>query len=290
MRPAMTWALASVLVAALAWPSPGRAGVGARAAVAAPSAATAPDRAEAPALSRVQRVQERGRVRVCAWPDYQGISLRHPRSGEWVGIDADLARELARDLGVALEMVESSFPRLVDDLLADRCDVAMFGVGLLPQRVERLRFTQPYLQSDIFAMAPKGSRTVREWADIDQPGVRVAVAAGTFMEPVMQMRLQQARMVVIRPPQTREQELESGRVDVFMTDYPYSRRLLETADWVRLIRPPGPVYPLQYGYPVKPGDEAWFQRMSAFVSAIKSDGRLMAAARRHGLAEIVVGR
>ena len=242
------------------------------------------------AASRVDSVRERGSVRVCAWPEYHGISLRNPRSGEWVGIDADLARELARDLGVKLEIVESSFPRLIDDLLGDRCDVAMFGVGMLPQRVDRLRFTQPYLQSDIFAVAARGSRVVRDWNDIDQPGVRVAVAAGTFMEPVMQMRLQKARMVVVRPPETREQELESGRVDVFMTDYPYSRRLLENTDWARLIRPPGPVYPLQYGYPVKPGDERWFQRMSAFVSAIKSDGRLEAAARRHGLSEIVVRR
>jgi hypothetical protein len=79
-------------------------------------------------------------------------------------------------------------------------------------------------------------------------------------------------------------------VDVFMTDYPYGRRLLDTADWARLVSPPAPFYVLQYGYPVKTGDEAWFQRMSAFVAAIKRDGRLMSAARRNGLADIVVSR
>ncbi len=258
-------------------------------------ATTAP--AQGPALvsgmaesPRWQSIVASGRLRVCAWPHYHGITARHPRTGHWSGLDADLAREFARDLGVRLEMVDSSFPRLIDDLHQDRCDIAMFGVALLPQRIERLRFTQPYLQSDILAVTTRGSRAVRDWDDIDRAGVRVAVAAGTFMEPVMRMRLRHAELVVVREPDTREAELESGRVDVFMTDYPYSRRLVESADWARVIGPPRPFHVLQYGYPVKPGDEGWFQRVSAFVSTIKADGRLSAAARRHGLGDIVVAR
>lgn len=272
-RPRGRWPSAILTAIVLSWGT---------STMAQPAASAAP--------SRLDQIQARGSVRVCAWPDYRGISLRDPRTGAWSGLDADLARELARDLKVSLEMVESSFPRLIPDLLADRCDVAMFGVGMLAQRVEHLRFTQPYLQSDIHAVAVKGSRTVRQWSDIDQPGIRVAVAAATFMEPVMASRLQHARLVVVRPPDTREQELESGRVDVFMTDYPYGRRVLDSTDWARLISPPTPVFPLQYAYPVKPGDDRWFQRMAAFVSAIKADGRLASTARRHGLSEIVVNR
>ncbi|MGS0758538.1 amino acid ABC transporter substrate-binding protein, partial [Roseateles sp. GG27B] len=84
-----------------------------------------------------------------------------------------------------------------------------------------LKFSQPYLRSDIYAVTTRSSRVVRQWSDIDQPGVKVAVQAGTFMEPVMAAALRQAQLVVIRPPVTREQELEAGRIDVFMTDYPY---------------------------------------------------------------------
>jgi ABC-type amino acid transport substrate-binding protein len=237
-----------------------------------------------------ERIRQSGTVRVCIWPDYYGITLRNPRTQQLQGIDIDLAAELGRDLQARVVFVESSFPKLIDDLQNERCEVAMFGVGMLPARTAVLRFTQPYLQSDIYAVTTRSSRTVRQWADIDQPGVNVAVQAGTFMEPVMAAALKQARMVVIKPPATREQELEAGRVDVFMTDYPYSRRLLDSADWARLVSPTTPFSVLQYGYPVKAGDEAWFQRMSAFVAAIKRDGRLLAAARRNGLADIVAAR
>ena len=104
-------------------------------------------------------------------------------------------------------------------------NVGKLAVALLRQRA--LRFTQPYLQSDIYGVTTRNNRVVKSWDDIDKPGVQVAVQTGTFMEPVMAASLKQAKMLVIRPPQTREQELEAGRVDVFMTDYPYSRRLLD---------------------------------------------------------------
>jgi ABC-type amino acid transport substrate-binding protein len=246
--------------------------------------------ARAGAAGALDRIKASGNVRVCIWPDYYGISFRSPRTQQLQGIDIDLAAELAKDLGAKLQFVDTSFPKLIEDLNAERCDVAMFGVGMLPARTAALRFTQPYLQSDIYAVTTRSNRVVKAWADIDQPGVNVAVQAGTFMEPVMAAALKQAKMVIVKPPTTREQELESGRVDVFMTDYPYSRRLLDNADWARLVSPPQAFYVLQYGYPVKQGDEPWAQRMSAFVAAIKRDGRLEAAAKRNGLAEIVVKR
>ena len=233
------------------------------------------------------RVRAAGEVRVCIWPDYYGISYRNPRNQQLVGLDIDLSREFAKDLGLEVIHVDSSFATLIRDLDEARCDVAMFAVGMLPQRMERMRFSRPYLQSDIYAITSRGNRIVRRWDDIDRPGVVVAVQAGTFMETVMAQRLRHARMVSVRPPDTRERELEAGRVDVFMTDYPYSRRLLDNADWAELIAPSRPFFVLPYAYAVKPGDDEWWQAVDDFVVRIQSDGRLEAAARRHGLLKIV---
>jgi cyclohexadienyl dehydratase len=234
------------------------------------------------------RVASSKQLKVCIWPDYYGITFRNPRTQQLGGIDIELSAELARELGVQLTHIDTSFPNFMDDLLADRCDIAMFAVGVLPQRAQKVRFSAPYLQSDIYGVTTRSNRTVRGWDDIDQTGVKVAVQAGTFMEPVMAAALKKAQMVVIKPPQTREQELEAGRVDVFMTDYPYSRRLLDNAEWARLVSPPKPLHVLPYAYAVKPGDDEWLKRVDAFVSAIKRDGRLDAAARRAGLGDIVV--
>jgi ABC-type amino acid transport substrate-binding protein len=236
----------------------------------------------------LDRVVASGNVRVCIWPAYYGVTFRDPRTGQLTGIDIELSAEFARDLSARLVHVESSFQKLVEDLRDDRCDVAMFAIGVLPERQQVLKFTRPYLQSDIYGVTTRSNRAIRSWADIDKPGVNVAVQAGTFMEPVMAGRLKQARLVVVRPPQTREQELEAGRVDVFMTDYPYSRRLLDNADWARLVSPPAPFHVLPYAYAVKPGDDEWLRRVDEFVARIKRDSRLATAARHQGLGDIVV--
>ena len=238
----------------------------------------------------LDRVRAAATVRVCVWPAYYGVTFLNPRNQQMIGVDIDLSAEFAKDHGLKLVYVNSSFQTLVADVTEDRCDVAMFAVGITPERQKALSFTQPYMQSDVYGVTTQGNRIVRNWGDIDKPGVVVAVQAGTFMEPVMAAALKQAKLVVIRPPLTREEELEAGRVDVFMTDFPYSRRLLDNADWARLVTPPKPFHMVPYAYAVKPGDAAWLKLMDDFVAKIKQDGRLEAAAKRFGLGDIVLGR
>lgn len=237
--------------------------------------------------SRLDRVLAAKELRVCIWPDYYGISYRNPRTLQLSGIDIDLARELAKDLGVQVRFEDSSFARLIDDVIQDRCDIAMFAIGITPARSEKLRFTQPHLVSDIYAITTRSNRRIKDWADIDRPGVVVAVARGTLHEQVMREKLRAATLLVTATPQGREQEVESGRADVFMTDYPFSRRMLETTDWARLIAPPATFNLTPYAYAMRPGDERWHARVERFVAEIKRDGRLAAAARRHKLEPVV---
>lgn len=236
----------------------------------------------------VERVRASGTVKVCIWPDYYGITWRNPRTGELSGLDVSLSQAFASELGVTATYVDTTFATFIDDLLGGRCDIAMFGVGMLPERAAKVRFSSPYMRSDIWAVTTRTHPTISRWSDIDRPEHVVAVQKGTFMEPVMRETLRHARLAVVAPPATREQELRAGRVDVFMTDYPYSRRVLDNAPWARVLEPTQPLRPLGYAYAVAPGDDAWHARVERFVAAIKRDGRLLSAARPYRLDPIVV--
>ena len=198
-----------------------------------------------------------------------------------------MAEELGKDLGASVQFVDSSFARLVDDLAGERCDVAMFAIGITPSRAEKLRFTRPHLASDIYAISSKTNRRIKDWNDIDRPGAVVAVAKGTLHEPVMRDKLAAAQLLVLDTPFAREQEVQSGRADVFMTDYPYSRRFLASADWARLIAPSSAYHITPYAYAMIPGDDPWHARIERFVADVKRDGRLREAARRNQLEPIL---
>ena len=239
--------------------------------------------------SHLDRVKMAKVVRVCIWPDYYSITYRNPKTQLLSGIDIDMANELGKDLGVAVQFIDSSFAKLIDDVVQERCDVAMFAIGITPSRSEKLSFTHPHLASDIYAITTKTNRRIKTWDDIDKPGSVVAVAKGTLHETVMKDKLNFAQLIVLDTPFAREQEVESGRADVFMTDYPYSQRFLSNADWARLVSPPEATYHITpYAYAVKPGDEVWLARLNQFVGDIKRDGRLMTSAKHHKLDPIVV--
>ena len=70
--------------------------------------------------------------------------------------------------------------------------MAIFTVGMEPQRMVQRRFRRPYLRNDICGVATSANRVLRQWADIDKPGVLVGVQAGTFMAPVMGAALKRA--------------------------------------------------------------------------------------------------
>ncbi|TCT22782.1 ABC transporter substrate-binding protein [Thiobaca trueperi] len=236
---------------------------------------------------RLQRIEAAKTLRVCIWPDYYGISFRNPKNRQLSGIDIDLARDLAADLGVEVQFIDSSFATLIEDVTSDRCDIAMFAIGITPSRQEKLRFTQPHLASDIYAITTRTNQRIQSWADIDQPGTVVAVARGTLHEPVMKEKLQHAELRILDTPHAREQEVQSGRADVFMTDFPYSRRMLNNHDWARLVSPAATYHITPYAWAMQPGDDAFYARVEQFLTAIRQDGRLLDYARRHGLEPIV---
>lgn len=240
------------------------------------------------AAERLAAMKAAGSLRICIWPDYHGISYRNPHSGELAGIDITLSAAFAADLGLQPVYVDTHFGRFTADLLDDRCDIAMFGVATLPERMKQVRFSAPYLHSDLFAVTTLGNPRIRQWTDIDRPGHVVAVQKGTYMEPAMQRLLRHAELRVVQPPRTREHEVLAGRADVFITDYPYAQDVRRRHDWARVVAPDRPVHPITYAYAVAPGDDAWLQRVNRFVADIKRDGRLMDAARHAGLSAVVI--
>lgn len=242
---------------------------------------------DAPASGRLERIARQGEVRVCIWPDYYSISYRDPRTGTLVGVDIDMARALAKDLGVAIRFVDSGFKTLVDDLSNDRCDISMHGIGVTEARRKVLRFTPPHLRGGIYAVTTKAHPLLKSWADIDREGVVVVAQAGTYMEPVMRAHLKHAKLEVVNTPEAREREVASGRADVFVTDYPYSRKMLAIHDWALLLIPPTPLAPVPYAYAVAPGDDAWLARVTDFVRRAKKDGTLVRAAAENDLTAIV---
>lgn len=225
-------------------------------------------------------------LRVCIFPGYYAISYRDPATGKLTGIDIDISQELGKELGAQVQYVETSFGTFIADLQANKCDIGMFGVGVTLKRAEAVEFTTPYLQTGIYAVVRRGDK-IKSWADIDQPGNKVAVTLGSYIEPFMKAHLKHATVVSVAPPATREQELMARRVDAEIVDYPTAQKVTADFDWAVTLEPPTKLLATPFAYVVSPGDQIWLNFLNLFVDTIKRDSRLLAAAQRNNLGPIV---
>ncbi|MBV8912252.1 MAG: transporter substrate-binding domain-containing protein [Acetobacteraceae bacterium] len=97
--------------------------------------------------------------------------------GDPAGVAPDMARAIADRLGVRVRYV--TFPRpgeLADAAGQDAWDIGLIGAE--PARAELIEFTPAYVEIASTYLVPPGSK-LQSVADVDRPGVRIAVAART---------------------------------------------------------------------------------------------------------------
>ena len=132
--------------------------------------------AQQPPDPRVADLVQSGKLRVALGLGSPVLAIKDPKSGELRGPALDLARVLATKIGARLEPVE--YPRpgaILHGIQNNEWDVTFLVAD--PARAAEADFSPPYMQTDYTYLVPAGS-SKHSVADIDQPGVRIAVPRG----------------------------------------------------------------------------------------------------------------
>lgn len=180
-------------------------------AVAAPAAAEAP--------SRLDRVIEAKQLRIGTTGDYKPFSWWNDESKSFEGIDIELARSLAKALGVEPVFVKTSWPTLMQDFEAGKFDIGMGGISVSLERQRRAYFSTAYLRDGKAAVA-RCENTARfgDLAAIDKAGTKVVVNPGGTNEKFDRATLKSAEIVVYPDNRTIWKEVLEGRADLMITD------------------------------------------------------------------------
>src|SRR3984957_9363513 len=114
-------------------------------------------------------------------------------SGDPEGVAPDLAREIASRLGVPVAYVPYARP----GELADAAGTGVWDIGLIgaePQRAEKIAFTPAYVEIEATYLVPAGS-PLKSIADVDKPGVRIAVSARRAYDLWLDRNIKHAELV-----------------------------------------------------------------------------------------------
>lgn len=208
-----------------------------------------------------------------------------PTSGEPAGVSIDLAREFARQLGVAVEFVVfTSAAASVEAVTGDRADIGFFAID--PVRGEGLRFTAPYVLIEGSYLVPESSPLAHN-EQVDRAGRRISVVTGSAYDLFLSRTIGPAEIVRFERAAASIAALRAGEVDVAAG----IRRLLEVEaerePGVRVL--PGHFMVIAQAMGTPAGRGAPAQAVLAeFVETMKASGFVAEALARHQIVGAVV--
>ena len=134
-----------------------------------------------------------GRLRAAINFDNPLLASRDAATGEPGGVSVDLARELARRLGLAVDYVPYfAAGKVIEGVKARLWDICFLAID--PVRAEQILFTPPYVVIEGAYLVTEDS-PIRDNAEVDRPGIRVLVSTGSAYDLFLSRTIRHATIV-----------------------------------------------------------------------------------------------
>jgi Na+/H+-dicarboxylate symporter/ABC-type amino acid transport substrate-binding protein len=223
--------------------------------------------------SRLDRIRDRGIVRVCFLEQNLPFSYTNAE-GRVVGLDIEMANQLALDLNVALELVPFYHPEnIAHHLVRDHCDVIMSGIAATPSLFVEVEFTRTYIALHPALVVP--DHMIDKVDTLDKlraiRGFRLGIANDPALARLVQRRLPDAEVVIIPRPAA-----------FFEAENPPADGFLISAEagsaWTLLFPEFQVVVPFRrnagwpLGYATAEGDDEFLRYLDLWIELMRAEG------------------
>jgi polar amino acid transport system substrate-binding protein len=221
------------------------------------------------AADALQDIQSRGTIKVGMLVDFPPYGLMNEQN-QPDGYDADVAKLLAKDLGLKLQLVPVTGPNRIPYLLSGQVDVLVASLGITPERAKSVDFSEPYAAISIGVY---GKDDVKVAKPEDLAGKTIAVArASTQDTAVTKVAPKSATIRRFDSDAAALQALISGQVPlVGCSNVCYlTIEKLAPGKYNKKFELSSQVQ----GIAVKPGEQKLLARINQFIDKIKANGEL----------------
>ena len=238
----------------------------------------------APSATAVSQHAPTGKLRAAINYGNAVLARRDAATGEVSGVSVDLARELAKRLGVEIQLVPfDAANKSVEAIKNKQADIAFFAID--PLRGADTDYTAAYVMIEGTYVVRKDS-PIKANAEVDKPGVRVAVAAKSAYDLFLSRELKQAKLE--RTPTS------GGVVDLFIAqnlDVAAGVKQQLEKDMKRvpdLRMLPGRFMDINQAMGTSKGRDEGIKYMRGFVEEMKASGFVAQALERHKIEGVAV--
>ncbi|BCS96151.1 amino acid ABC transporter substrate-binding protein [Desulfoluna limicola] len=223
--------------------------------------------------STLNKIMERKELRIGLDPGYQPFEMTN-KKGEVVGFDVDIAKELAKSMGVKLTIVNTDYDGIIPALLTDKFDIILSGMTITQSRNLQINFADPYIvvgQAIILNKNLKGK--VNSYKDLNDPKYTVASRIGTTGEMATKRMIPKAKYKSFDKEADGAMDVVNGQADAFIYDLPFGVVFMAQHGNGKAILLDKPFTYEPLGMGVRKGDPDFLNYLNNFLRQIKADGR-----------------
>lgn len=191
------------------------------------------------------------------------------QDGEIVGVDIDIAREIAASLGKELVIKDVSFDFIINEIKSGKSDIGAAGMSITKERLEEVDFSVEYAVSNQVVIVPMDSKIT----SIDQiSNQRIAVQLGTVADSYVNENYKDATVIRQKKYLSMAEDLKAGKVDLIIMDLLPANEIVKSNDGLKILDEY--LFTDKYGMAIKKGNKELLDKVNDVLTRLMSEGKI----------------
>jgi len=190
-------------------------------------------------------------------------------NGEIVGVDIEIANEIAKELGKELVIKDIAFDSIVNELKSGKADLAAAGMSITPERLKEVDFSIEYTTSRQVVVVNKNSKITNVNEIYDK---KVAVQLGSVADLYFSEDYPDTELVRQKKYLTMAEDLKANKLDLIVMDALPAEKIVESNPELKIID--GYVFEDSYGIAVQKGNTELLNQINNVLERLMNENKI----------------
>lgn len=190
-------------------------------------------------------------------------------NGEIVGVDVDIANEIAKEMGKKLVVKDVAFDSIINEVKTGKADFGVAGISYSDERAEEVDFSVNYSVSKQVVIVKENS-AITSTKDIDNK--KIAVQLGSIADTYVTDNYNNAEIVRQKKYLAAIEDLKSDKVDAVVMDELPAKEIISSNNGLKILE--GSLANDSYGMVVKKGNSELLNIINKVLNRLKEEGKI----------------
>jgi len=223
--------------------------------------------------STLEQITKSGQLRVGFEAGYLPFEMAD-KKGRFIGFDIDMAKEMAKAMGVKFVPVNTAWDGIIPALITKKFDIIISGMTATQERNLKINFADPYIiVGQTILLNTKNAGKVKSYKDLNNPKYTVASKLGTTGEQAIKRLIPKAKYKSFESESEAALEVLNGKADATIYDLPFCATFMAQQGAGKLIFLDEPFTFEPLAWAIRKGDPDFMNWLNNFLRQVKNDGR-----------------